>query len=163
MPPSSAEREIRLLRSYKEPTLLQTINIPELGLVLTPSYDAENDAFSVDFGREESTFDLPEPDGRLIWRIGRRTEGVAGFTVVGVRENGISEITTEFIVKRKHDIERGLRRIHGVGVQGRATRDMIEQVIVTATTDDAESARPNAETENAWGQVVSRLRHLATV
>ena len=86
MPPSTAEREIRLLRSHTQPTRLESVTIGELGLTLTPSYDAENDAISFDFGLDEPTYDLPEPDGKMIWRIVRSTDRVAGFTIVGARE-----------------------------------------------------------------------------
>jgi len=45
MPPSTTEREIRLLQSRKQPTKLESVTIRELDLTLTPSYDAENDVF----------------------------------------------------------------------------------------------------------------------
>lgn len=163
MLPSSAEREIRLLRSHTQPTGLDSVKIPELGLRLTPSYDPENDALSVDFGLEEPTFDLPEPDGRLIWRIGRQSDSVAGFSIVGIREGAVSGITIEFIAKRKHDIEQGLRRIPGVGAKGRATRDLVERVVVTAMSDEAAPAEWNPKMESAWRQVVNRVKELTDV
>ncbi len=158
MPPSTAEREIRLLRSHKQPMRFDSFQIPELDLTLTPFYDAENDALSVDFGLEEPTFDLPEPDGRMIWRIGRRSDVVAGFTIVGVREWAISQITVEFIARRKSDIERGLRRIPGGAAKGRATRDLIEGVVVTAISDEASVAEDYPEAEDAWRKVVNKLQ-----
>lgn len=160
MPPSAAEREIRLLRSHKEPARLPPVEIPDLGSTLTFSYDSENDALSVDFGSREATFDLPEPDGRLIWRIGRRSDGLAGFTILGVREGAISEVTIEFIVTRKKDIERELRRIPGIGAMGRATRDLIEQVVVTAVSD-APTGERHPEMENAWKDAVNRVKEIA--
>ena len=60
MAPSSAEREIRLLRSYAQPTRFDPVAVPDLGLTLTPWYDPASDALSVDFGLDEPTFDLPE-------------------------------------------------------------------------------------------------------
>ena len=162
MPPSAAEREIRLLQSRSEPIELGAVEIPELGLTLTSSYDTENDAFSVDFGLNDQTFDLPEPDGRMIWRISRRTDVVAGFTILGVREGGISEITCEFIARRKEDIERRIRRIPQVLSKGRATRDLIEQVRVTAVSDDELVPCANEEVEGAWREVVSKVQELTS-
>ncbi|KKM23601.1 hypothetical protein LCGC14_1613550 [marine sediment metagenome] len=160
MPLSAAEREIRLLRSHKEPARLDSFEIPDLGLTLTPCYDPENDALSVDFGSDEATFDLPEPDGRLIWRIGRRSDSIAGFTILGVREGAISKVTIEFIVKRKQDIEKKLRRIPGIGAIGRATRDLIEQVVVTAESDAAAEEHHSAM-ESAWMDVVNKVEKMA--
>lgn len=163
MPPSTAEREIRLLQSHAEATVLDSVAIPELGLNLTPSYDAENDALSVDFGIDEPTFDLPEPDGIMIWRIGRRSNVVGGFTIVGVQEGAISEITIELIAQRKVDIERRLRRIPAVLSKGRATKTLVEQVVVTALTDQETCTPATPQMESAWSDVVSRVQELRKV
>ena len=160
MPPSTTEREIRLLHSERQPIRLDPVEIPELGRTLTPSYDPENDALSVDFGLDELTVDLPDPDGRMTWRIGRHSDMIAGFTIVGMRELGISGITIEFIVRRKGDIERRLRRIPGILSKGRATRDLVEQVVVTAASDEGTPPSPNPEVESAWKQVVNRVQQL---
>jgi len=160
MPLSAAEREIRLLRSHEEPTRLASVRIPGLEFTLTPSYDPENDALSVDFGSEEATFDLPEPDGGLIWRIGRRSDSVAGFTILDVREGAISKVTIEFIMNRKQDIERKLRRIPGIGATGRATRDLVEQVVVTTVSDTATGEHHSAM-ESAWMDVVNEVEEMA--
>ena len=162
MPPSAAEREIRLLHSRRQPIELDSVQIPQLGLTLTPSYDAENDAFSIDFGLNEPAFDLPEPDGRMIWRVSRRSNIVAGFTILGVREGGISEISVEFIARRKGDIERRLRRITEALPRGRATKHLIEQVTVTAVSDEELLPCTNAEVESAWKEVVSRVQEMIT-
>ena len=162
MPLSAAEREIRLLRSHQAPTRLASVEISDLGPTLTPCYDPENDALSVDFGSEEATFDLPEPDGRLIWKIGRRSDSVVGFTILGVREGAISKVAIEFIVKRKQDIERELRRIPGIGAKGRVTRDLIERVVVTAVSDAAPEEH-DPEMESTWTDVVNRVKKMAEV
>ncbi len=105
MPPSTAEREIRLLRSYKQPLKLDSQEIPELGMTITPVYDVENDALSFDFGLNEPTIDLPESNGRMIWKIGLNSGKVAGFTIIGARELSLSHISIQFIARRKEDIE----------------------------------------------------------
>jgi hypothetical protein len=154
MPPSTTEREIRLLRSERQPIRLDSLEIPALGLTLTPSYDPENDALSIDFGLDEPTVDLPDPDGRMTWRICRHSDTVAGFTIVGMRELGIPGITIESIVQRKEDIERRLRRIPATLSKGRATRDLVEQVVVTAISDEATHWSPSPEIESAWRKKV---------
>ena len=165
MPPSSAERQIRLLRSHTQPTRLEAVNIPELELTLTPSYDPENDAFSVDFGLDEPTFDLPEPDGRMIWRIGWRSDTVAGFTIVRVREGAIAEITIQFIyyiARRKEDIERRLRKIPGALGRGRVTKDLLDEIVVTAVSDEATTPAEDSQVEDALKRVVDGLQQELT-
>lgn len=162
MPPSTTEREIRLLRSHTQPTRLKSVEIPELELTLTPSYDPENDAFSIDFGSNEPTFDLPELDGQMIWRIGRRSDRVAGFTIVGARKASISGISIEFIVKRKRDIEERLQRTQEAVLTGQATRYLIDQVIVMALSKEEPVAPPSPEVQNVWREVVSKLEELVS-
>jgi len=161
MPPSTAEREIRLLQSHTQPTRLEPVVVPDLGLVLTPSYDPASDAVSVDFGLNEATMDLPEPDGIMIWRIGRRSNAVAGFTIVGARGGAISRISVQFIVRRKHDIEQGLRRVPGIGAKKFVTRDLIDEVVVTALADNRAVSAESHEAEGAWKQIVDRLQELS--
>ncbi len=161
MPPSTAEREIRLLRNHEQPTKieLESKEIPELGMKLTPYYDIENDALSFDFGSEEPTIDLPDPDGRMIWKIGRNSENVTGFTIIGAKKWSISHIGIQFIIRRKNDIERGLRRIPITLIGGRATKDLIEAVIVMAVTEDAHSGT-NVEDDQFFKEVESKLEEL---
>jgi len=161
MPPSTAEREIRLLRSHTQPTRLEPFVLPGLGFELTPSYDPASDAFSVDFGLNEATMDLPEPDGIMIWRIGRRSNAVAGFTICRAKEGAISQISVQFIVRRKEDIEQGLRRIPGIGAKRFATRDLIDEVVVTAVAEDRAVPAESGEVERAWRQIVDRLQELS--
>lgn len=160
MAPSTAEREIRLLRSHAQPTTLDSVHIPKLGLVLTPSYEAESDVLSVDFGLNEPTFDLPDPDGRMIWRIGRHSDAVAGFSIAGVGKWAISGVTVEFITRRKGAIESRLRRIPMTLARGRATRELIEEVIVTAVADDPPVPMKDLRAEGDWNQVVRRVGEL---
>ena len=134
MPASTAERELNILRTHKKPTIFTSVQIPELGITVTPSYDPDNDAFSMDFGFDESTFDLPEPDGRMIWKIGYRSDSVVGFTILGAKKWGISQIGVNFIA-RKNEIEHGLRKTYGLLSSGRVTREAIEHIVVTAVSD----------------------------
>ncbi|HLA84478.1 MAG TPA: hypothetical protein VJL29_06770 [Thermoguttaceae bacterium] len=158
MAPSSAERAIRLMESRQEPCEAQPVDIPQLGVRLVPSYDPHTDTFSVDFGLGEPTFDLPDPDGRMIWRIGRRTDQVAGFMLAGVRDMGLSSIALQFIVKRKEEIERRLQRIPNVLSTGRITRDVIEQVIVTGFCVQQIAITPElSEDEDRWNTITRWL------
>ena len=161
MLPSSAEREIRSLQSYAQPTKFDPVCVPGLGLVLTPSYDPTSDSLSVDFGLDEPTFDLPEPDGMMIWRIGRQSKTVAGFTIARAIEGAISQVTVQFITGRKQDIERGLRAIPFTGGRNQVTRDLIDQVVVTAAARERPAVVGDLESESAWKKVVDRLRRLA--
>lgn len=128
---SSADREITLLRSRTKPKRLTPIRIGDLGLMLTPSYDSENDIFAVDFGPTEPSADLPAPDGRLVWRIGRHTDSVTGFFILGAKKWGLAGITID-IAARKEGIEEGLRALPPASLWGRVTKTLIDKVVVTA-------------------------------
>jgi hypothetical protein len=163
MAPSTAEREIRLLRSHKQPIqLLDSQAISELGITITPSYDQENDALTFDFGFDEPTFDLPEPDGMMIWRIGRQSDSVTGFTIVGAQEKGISGISIQFIARRKEDIERNLRKNPLALASGRATRALVEGVVVRAHAEEIQMEQPD-ERDTFFEEVETRLKAFVSV
>ncbi len=163
MPPSTAERKMRLWQRHEEPTRLAPLEFRELGLTLTPFYDKEADVLSVDFGLDEPTFDLPESDAQMIWQIGRESDQVAGFAIVGVKEGAISKITIQFIVSRKEDIERRLQRSSSFLSRGRATRALIEEVIVTAVSDLKPVLTESPRAESAWQDVGKQAQQLAGV
>jgi hypothetical protein len=162
MLPSTTEREIRRLQSRKQPTTLASVTIPELDLTLTPSYDEENDVISIDFGLDEPTIDLPEPDGKMIWRIGRHTDRVAGFAIMGAREGALSKIDIQFIIRRKNDIESRLPRFPSAIARGRVTRHLIDEIIVTAVTAEEDASETAFQGEEAWKDIVHRLSDLTT-
>jgi hypothetical protein len=117
---------------------------------------------------DEPTFDLPEPDGKMIWRIGQQSDRVAGFAIVGAKEGALSAIGIEFIVRRKKDIESRLPRFLGAFARGRVTRHLIDEIVVTALTDNQggpENASPGEDArrgEEAWNGIVERLSALTT-
>ena len=157
MPASTTERELNLLRSHKHPTILGSSSIiPELGITVTPSYDPDNDALSMDFGLDEPTFDLPEPDGRMIWKIGYRSDSVAGFTILGAKRWGLSEIDVNFIA-RKNTIEHSLKKISGVLSSGRVTKEAIEHIIVTAFSDAPGKSAKELPNPNLFREMFERL------
>jgi hypothetical protein len=131
MPRSSVERELRLLRMHRRPQLVCSTRIEEVGLTLTCSYDPENDALLFDFGLDEPSFELPEGDGRMVWRIGRQTGSVAGFTILEAKRFGVSEVRVD-IDARKQDIERGIRSVPTALASTRPSRVLIESVVVMA-------------------------------
>jgi len=143
MPPSSTEREIRLLRSRKEPTLVSRQRIEDLDLTFTACYDSENDALVFDFGLSEPTFDLPEADGRMVWRIGRQSDSVSGFCILGAKKFGVSGVVVD-VLARKEDIERSLKSIGGVSSSGTVTRVLIDKVLVSAHETGRPVSNPKA-------------------
>ena len=132
MPASSAERAISLLRSRRQPEPIGSTQIEELGLTLTSFYDPENDALVFDFGLKEPTFDVPAGDGIMVWKISRHTGSVAGFSIFHAKKFAVSEVTVN-IAARKHNLEEVLKGIPDATVSGRATRTLIERVLVTAS------------------------------
>ena len=160
MPASSAERELSLLGAEIQPTGLQAVPIPELGLTVTSSYDRENDALSVDLGLDEPTFDLPEPDGRMIWKVGHRTERIVGFTILGANRWRVSTLKIELIARRYGQIEQGLQRTSGMLASGRMTKDVLEQIIVTAFSEDQHVHERTSPMDAALQQVIDSFEKL---
>ncbi|MEN6450076.1 MAG: hypothetical protein ABFC96_06270 [Thermoguttaceae bacterium] len=156
MPASTAERELNFLRHRTHPTALAAVTIPELQIIVTPTYDPDSDALSVDFGLDEPTFDLPEPDGRMIWKVSHSTDQVAGFTILGVKKLGFSQLNIDFIA-RKDTIERGLRLAPGLLSSGRVTRDAIEHIVVTALSDTPYAARRTPPATNSFREMLDRV------
>jgi hypothetical protein len=142
MPPSSAEREIRLLRAGQQLQKIAETRIDDLGLTLLASYDPEDDALVVEFGLREPTFDLPEPDGRMIWRIGYQSRSVAGFTLLLAKKSGVHAVRVD-LGARIESIERGIRNTPAAAASGRATRVLIENVAVTATQRQPKPLTPS--------------------
>jgi hypothetical protein len=131
----------------------------ELGLKIQPSYDEENDALSVDFGLDEPSFDLPDCDGRILWQIGRETGSVVGFAILGARKWGIKQILVN-IAGRKDDMERGLKRMGPALSAGRATRILVERVVIRAEQGEAERKSPNPQMQDAFKQVWSAFESM---
>jgi len=138
MPSSSAEREIKLLESYQEPIIVDRGEVPELGLSITVTYDKVNDVLDFDFGLGEATFDLPEPDGRLIWKIAHRTRTAVGFAILEAKELGVSEVQVN-IAARKENIEQNLKTVPEAFSSGRPTRMLITSVAITAESEQAQA------------------------
>jgi len=156
---SSADRAIRLLRSRRKPKRLKPVRITELGLTLTPSYDSENDIFAVDFGPAEPSADLPEPDGRLVWRIGRRSGCITGFFILGAKKWKMAGITID-IAARKEGIEEGLRALPPASFSGHVTRTLIEKVVVTAYSHGKEGRSVDANVARGLNQAISEFKSL---
>jgi len=157
MTPSSAEREIRLLRAHKEPYIIDEKLIDKMGLAVTSRYDEINDALVFDFGLNEPSFDLPEGDGRMIWKIGHRTGSVAGFTLLGVREFGIEEVNIKILAK-KGDIEKRIREIPGATSSGRASRILIESVEVATKEDESVALDQYQQYDFIFKEALEKLR-----
>jgi hypothetical protein len=127
MASSSAEREIRILERNTAPKVFHTQEIKGLGLAITFAYDEVNDALLLDFGLKEPTYDLPEPDGRIIWKIAHCSEMVAGVVVLGAKKWGVEKIGVS-IKGRKEVIEEVLKKTPNAFYAGRPTQTLIEQV-----------------------------------
>ena len=141
MAPSSAEREIRLLKEYQAPTPVYRQEIPDLKLTLEAAYDSVNDALLFDFGIKEPTYDLPEPNGRLIWKIAYLSDELAGFAILGAKHFGVSEVEID-IKARKENIEKILRKLPDAFNAGRPTRNLIERVELTVKSIQPENSTP---------------------
>jgi hypothetical protein len=160
MPASTAERELSLLGAETQPTPLPAVQIPELGLTVSSSYDREHDALSVDLGLDEPTFDLPEPDGRMIWKIGYRTDRVVGFTILGANKWRVSTLKIELIARRYDSIKQGLQRTSGILASGRVTKDVLDQIVVTAYSEDQLAHERFSPVDAALRQVIDSFQKL---
>ena len=134
MPSSSSEREIKLIESYQELHVVDRQEAPELGLTITVTYDSVNDVLDFDFGSDEATFELPEPDGRIIWRIAHRSGDAVGFGILEAKQLGVSQVQVN-IAARKENIERNLKRFPEAFSSGRPTRMLITSVALSLESE----------------------------
>ncbi len=122
---SSADREIRKLRSKVRPTKLYSANV--LGNECVSSYDEQDDALLFDYGADEPAFDLPESDGRTIWKIGRRTRLVVGFVIFYTEQCDLPDMYRS-LSERKGEIEAILRNTPSPVQGGRVTRLLVDNL-----------------------------------
>ena len=122
---------------------IRKIHIEELGLTITTKYDHDLDYLIFDFGNNHPSFDLPEPDGRMIWQISSETNEVVGFIIAGPKEFGTYSITIN-IQARKKEIEDELKAIWGVAGRHQITRNIIENIMIkTESARSADQRQPN--------------------
>ncbi len=159
MPSSSTERQIRAWSTSTYPVRIAEVSIPELGLKLASSYDKQNDALLFDFGLNEPAFDLPEPDGRLTWRIGRETGSVVGFAILGAKQLGVGQVRVNFGAKKQR-IEERLKRFPNLVASGRPTGILVESVEVVAESDDVRADQQNAKFTNACNTAIETFEHM---
>ncbi len=145
MPASSTERELRLLETRRPPRSVYQEHIADLGLTVKVEYDSVNDVLSFDFGLSRHAVDLPEPDGRLVWKIDPHTDTVTGFEILEAKELGVSEVRVD-IETRKKGIEHDLRRIPRPFLCGRPTRPLITSVAVRTKTSEPQPLLPPLRT-----------------
>lgn len=153
MAASSTEMELKLIEASDERTLLHEAPIPGTNLTLRAFHYPRNDALAFDFGQGEPSLDLPDPDGMMIWKIGRDSNTVVGFAIVGATKFEISQITVNLQV-RKECIEENIKNLREEIGSGRARRVLIEKVAVAATKPV--SARASLEEEVS--KTLSRVR-----
>lgn len=153
---SSAELEIRSIRRGKKPQPRITKEIAELGITITFAYDDESDALLVDFGLEEPTFDFPEGDGRMIWKIGRDSGSVAGFNILLFKAFALSAVRID-LEARKETIERVLERMPSARSSGRVSRVLIDSVEVTAGSRKGESRTREPAISDAFTEAVETI------
>jgi hypothetical protein len=157
MPPSATEREIQRLRSFQEPIDIDKIHIEEIGLNITSKYDKVNDALIFDFGLNEPSFELPEDDGRVIWKISHCSGSVTGLVILDARKTGVSEVQIK-ITASKDDVERRIKTMPDAIATGRATKILIENVTITARTKDPSTLPTSTPFYNAIEQAVKKFR-----
>jgi hypothetical protein len=155
MPASSVEREIQLIRTHRQPKELSSQHIEELGITLRASYDPVNDALLFDFGLGEPTFEMPEGDGIMVWKIGRLSGSVAGFTILGAVKFRVARVNVD-LDARKESIERGIRNFPKPLASGSATRVLIKSAEVTAHTTERPAIPPRIS--NAAQEAMRQFR-----
>ncbi len=147
MPSSTTEMELKRLDASEEPVELHGDELDSLQPRVAAYYDPVNDAIVVDFGRGESSFDLPDPDGYMIWKVGHDSGSVNGFVLVGAKKLGIYEIQVD-IAARKQAIEQKTKALPEVLRSRYAIRTLIDSVSVTATVNRPTHGPSHGRTTN---------------
>jgi hypothetical protein len=92
----------------------------------------------------------------MIWKIARPSGSVAGFTILGAKRFGVSEVRVN-IAARKENLERALKRIPDAMASGRVTRVLIENVEVTAKSREPAAPPPDPRVQNAFEQAFEKF------
>jgi hypothetical protein len=159
MPASSTDRRIRRLEAGREPQELCSRDIPELGLVLKAYYDEANDTLVFEFGEHEPTLDIPEPDGRLVWRVGRESGTVVGFDIMDAKQLGVSQVQID-IAARKKGIERGLQRFPNIVSYARVTKAVVESVTVAVRSGQEEPEGAGSGLDDAFDRALDVFKEM---
>ncbi|MHB9025643.1 MAG: hypothetical protein ACYC7E_15980 [Armatimonadota bacterium] len=157
MATSATERQIRVLRAYQQLQVLESTTIPELGLTITASYDEINDALLFDFNMGEPSFEYPEEDGRILWSVSRITGEVTGFTILGARKFGISQIRLD-IETSKESIERSIRNLPNTLEVGRPTKVLIESISITMRPGVQEHSQKERRLTSACNKALDKFQ-----
>jgi hypothetical protein len=128
---SSTECQLSVLARRTTPQVIMREKLEEIGLEIVCSFDSVNDALVFDFGLNEPAFDLPESDGRVIWRIGRSTSTVTGFSIMGARRLGLKNIRVDFDAKTQL-ISESLRKCPQPINVAQSSRVLVDNFEVTA-------------------------------
>ena len=162
MPPSATENERRLLGRPEQIMSLGETSVEELGLVVTFSYDCENDTLLLDFGSDEPSIELPEADGGLIWKIGQRSNTVIGFGILAAKKRGVQEVRMEILAARKESIERHLKGF-SIGVPRiRPAKVLVEDLVVRVQASKEDPPKSDERIErisNAFREGLERFEH----
>lgn len=112
MPPSSAERA---LNRIKNPGIIKIIDehveIPEIGFSMSIYHDTYLDSLIFDFDQMEPSIELPEEDGRMIWKISKATKKVTGFELLFVKSLNIHGVVLGIVSTKKQLIENAIKNM----------------------------------------------------
>jgi hypothetical protein len=160
MQSSSAERAIKRIGVYDDAQQMKQIferAIGEIGVTLTGSYDPLNDTLIFSFGPDEVTFDLPESDGRLVWKIGHDSGQVVGFDVLGAKKLGVYKVDIN-ILARKSNIEKEMSRSNLIDA-GKPTSALIRRIDVAVSADEDEEFTGSDPLSNVVRDAIGAWQH----
>jgi hypothetical protein len=156
MPLSSTECQLDRLKNRDRPYQIVRQQIDESGPALTCSYDKSNDVLLFELGLEEPTFDLPEPDGRTIWWIGRHSGIVAACAIVGASLLGTAGVKIDFSA-RKQAIERSLRKIPGATAAPRPCRVLIDYVFEASEHSESDATLADQRINTVFSSALNKF------
>jgi hypothetical protein len=154
MPASSSQ--MWLMRRRGRTSILSTKRTEE-GLTITSEYDPVNDALVFDFGLDEPTFDLPESDGIMVWRMGIATGSVAGFAIHRARESNISSLRIDIAARKKH-VEDVVRAAPWALAAGRPSRVLVDRVSVKAEQSRHAATPGRTQMQEAFDETLDEFQ-----
>lgn len=150
MPPSYAERTLRLLENSKCPKEVARLDLDAIGITMTVLYDDVNDILTFDFNTGEPSFDYPSDDARVSWNVGRHTGQLCGIGVCGAKEFGVSEVYMD-IVARVVAAKGGSGCL--MPIAGRPNKTTIENIRITLRSN-----RPTPEMQKVISPAVEQAK-----
>lgn len=114
-------------------------------------YDDANDALVVQFGEDGPALEVPDPSGRMFWRVTRSGDSVVGLVILSASKWAVQELGSR-LCSRRQNVESKLRHLPSALKGSRSSR-----YIVSSLEDCGSSEGCETESDCEFSKAVQEL------